>query len=203
MQDFLTLAIEAIATVSAIYFVAGFVAIAGRPVPVPTATQTGTDEVEATVEVCPTVEETLTNLSEANQTIDYWTEVETTSELNIVELDPETDDQITALRLADNFPLECRTLLTSPTETPKNNSSRKKKTQAKNMAQPATITRSSRYPQGVVPKPTQTTPKKPSVLNLRNLCSTNKIKWKNAHGKNRHLTQNQMISVLEDKGLTL
>jgi Rho termination factor, N-terminal domain len=100
MQDFLTLAVEAIATVSAIYFVAGFVAIAGRPVPVPTATQTGTDEVEATVEVCPTVEETLTNLSEANKTIDSWTEVEATSELNTAELNYEAIATTTELTVS-------------------------------------------------------------------------------------------------------
>ena len=100
MQDFLTLAVEAIATVSAIYFVAGFVAIAGRPVPVLTATQTEMDEVEATVKVCPTVEETLTNLSEANKTIDYWTEVEATSELKIAELNHEAIATTTELTVS-------------------------------------------------------------------------------------------------------
>ena len=56
--------------------------------------------LEATVEVCPTVQKTLTNLSEANKTIDYWTEVEATSELNIVELDHQTIATTTELTVS-------------------------------------------------------------------------------------------------------
>jgi len=118
MQDFLTLAIEAIATVSAVYFVAGFVAIADRPVPVPTATQTGTDEVEATVEVCPTVEETLTNLSEANKTIDYWTQLQDTSELKIVELNHEATLAVSAEQHATTTELTISLLPVEELQTP-------------------------------------------------------------------------------------
>jgi hypothetical protein len=123
--------------------------------------------------------------------------------ISVKQADQNLEAQIDALILTNRFPLVCRTMLTPSTATPKKKLS--PKTKAKNIAQPATTTRSSRYSKGVTPKPTKekTPNKKPSVTDLRTLCSTNKIKWRNAHGKNQNLTQNQMIDALKNKGLTL
>ena len=43
---------------------------------------------------------------------------------------------------------------------------------------------------------------KPSNAELRNLCKLNGIKWRNAHGENRHLSSKQMITALQEKGGT-
>ena len=43
---------------------------------------------------------------------------------------------------------------------------------------------------------------KPSNAELRNLCKLKGIKWRNAHGKNRHLSSKQMITALHDIGGT-
>jgi len=43
---------------------------------------------------------------------------------------------------------------------------------------------------------------KPSNAELRNLCKLKGIKWRNAHGENRHLSSKQMITALHDIGGT-
>jgi hypothetical protein len=35
-----------------------------------------------------------------------------------------------------------------------------------------------------------------TVSELRQLCTVNRVKWRNAHGKNRHLTKAEMIAAL-------
>ena len=45
-------------------------------------------------------------------------------------------------------------------------------------------------------------PQKPSNAELRNLCKLKGIKWRNAHGENRHLSSKQMITALHDIGGT-
>jgi hypothetical protein len=46
-------------------------------------------------------------------------------------------------------------------------------------------------------------PVKPSTAKLRSDCQTAGIKWRNAHGKNKHLTVPEMLIVLEQADVTI